>query len=407
MDKVRFAVCGTGGRGSGLTRAVLAKFDDVEIVGLADPYVDKAETLRETLKDKISNVPAVYGDHIKMFDELKPDAVLVSTSWATHLKVAMDAMRRGIAVALEVGGAYSIEDCYELVRVYEETKTPLMFMENCCYDKDELIGLNMARKGLLGEIVYCHGAYAHDLREEVSYGDVKRHYRQKEYMNRNCDNYPTHELGPIAKILGINRGNRMVSLVSMSSKARGLHEYIMNREDLSHLKDVEFKQGDVVQTLIKCENGEMISIKLDTTLPRYYSREFTLRGTKGMLCQESDMVLLDGKYTEYGTPYKTIKEYGGNIDSFSEYMPKIWSEVTPEILKAGHGGMDYFVFRAFVDAFKKGEEMPIDVYDAASWMVISCLSEQSIKNNGQSVEIPDFTNGKYKERPIKDVVSFD
>ena len=407
MNKVRFVVCGTGGRGSGLTKAVLAKLEDVEIVGLADPYIDKAETLKEALKDEISNIPAVYGDHIKMFDELKPDAVLVATSWETHLKVAIDAMKRGIAVALEVGGAYSLDECFELVEVYEETKTPIMLMENCCYDKDELIGLNLARKGVLGEIVYCHGAYAHDLREEVSYGDKNRHYRQKEYMSRNRDNYPTHELGPIAKILGINRGNRMVSLVSMSSKAKGLHEYIQSKEDLSHLKDVEFKQGDVVQTLIKCENGEMISLKLDTTLPRYYSREFTLRGTKGCLFQESDMVLLDGTYEEYGSPYRTIKEYGGNIEKFSEYMPKIWSEVTSEILSAGHGGMDYFVFRAFVDAYKNGEEMPIDVYDAAAWMAIAFLSEQSIKNNSQAVEIPDFTKGKYKNRPLKDVVSFD
>lgn len=406
MDKVRFVVCGTGGRGSGLTRSVLAKLEDVEIIGLADPYIDKAETLKEKLKDEIPNVPIVYDDYIKMFDELKPDAVLVATSWETHLRVAIDAMNRGIAVALEVGGAYSLDECFELVEVYEKTKTPLMFMENCCYDKDELIGLSLARKGVLGEIVYCHGAYAHDLREEVSYGEKNRHYRLRNYMNRNCDNYPTHDLGPIAKILGINRGNRMVSLVSMSSKARGLHEYIQNKEDLSHLKEVEFKQGDIVETLIKCENGEMISLKLDTTLPRYYSREFTLRGTKGCLFQETDMVLIDGKYQEGGS-LKTIKEYGGNIDTFTEHMPKIWAEVTPEIMAAGHGGMDYFVFRAFVDALKNGEEMPIDVYDAAAWMAIACLSEQSIKNNSQVVEIPDFTKGKYKNRPIKDVIALD
>jgi hypothetical protein len=118
------------------------------------------------------------------------------------------------------------------------------------------------------------------------------------------------------------------------------------------------------------------------------------------------MVLIDGKYEE-GDSIKTIKEYSGNIDTFTEHMPKIWSEVTPEIMAAGHGGMDYFVFRAFVDAYKNGEEMPIDVYDAAAWMAISCLTEQSIKNNSQAVEIPDFTKGKYKNRPLKDVISFD
>ena len=49
-----------------------------------------------------------------------------------------------------------------------------------------------------------------------------------EYANHNCENYPTHQLGPIAKILNITSGNRFTKLVSMSSKAVGLHEYVMN-----------------------------------------------------------------------------------------------------------------------------------------------------------------------------------
>jgi hypothetical protein len=50
--------------------------------------------------------------------------------------------------------------------------------------------------------------------------------------------------------------------------------------------------------------------------------------------------------------------------------------------------------------------MPLDVYDAAAWMVITCLSEKSIKE-GKVVEIPDFTRGAYKVRPITDVIDFD
>ena len=46
--------------------------------------------------------------------------------------------------------------------------------------------------------------------------------------------------------------------------------------------------------------------------------------------------------------------------------------------------------------------MPLDVYDAAAWMCISYLSEPSIKT-GEEMEVPDFTRGKYKNRPILDV----
>ena len=168
-------------------------------------------------------------------------------------------MKQGIAVAMEVGGAYNLEECYELVKVYEETKTPFFFLENCCFGSKELLAISLVRNGLLGEIWFCSGAYGHDLREEILKGDVNRHYRLNEYITKNRENYPTHELGPIAKILNINSGNRMVSLVSSASKSRSLHNTTMQHEEYKHLRDVEFKQGDIVVTTITCENGELIT----------------------------------------------------------------------------------------------------------------------------------------------------
>lgn len=408
MKEIRVATCGCGKRGSGLTKDVLCKLDGIKIVAVSDPYEDKAQSLADTVKEEKGYSPVVYTDHNKLLDEVKPDAVLVSASWESHAQVAIDAMNKGIAVAMEVGGAYNEKECWDLVDTYEKTKTPIMLMENCCFDDSELLATNLTRKGILGDIVYCNGAYAHDLREEVSYGDIKRHYRLRNYMHRNCENYPTHELGPIAKLLNINRGNRMTSLVSRSSKSLGLHTYINNKGDsqLDYLKDVEFKQGDIVETLIYCENGEMIRLKLDTTLPRFYSREFTVRGTKGFYNLDNDMVLEDGKIDVDFPTYEAYKTYNHNSVNYAEYRAKIWKDVTPEIMEAGHGGMDYFEFVAFFDALRKGEEMPIDVYDAAAWMSITYLTELSIKNNGAPVEIPDFTRGKYKNRPSKDVTEF-
>ena len=66
--------------------------------------------------------------------------------------------------------------------------------------------------------------------------------------------------------------------------------------------------------------------------------------------------------------------------------------------------MDVFVCRAFADTLRNNSEMPIDVYDAAAWMCITALSAESIKRGGAPVQIPDFTRGKYKNRPSKDVL---
>ncbi len=148
------------------------------------------------------------------------------SSWTTHILIAVDAMKAGKRAAMEVGGAASVEECWQMVRASEETGLPCMMLENCCYGLEEMTLLNMVKKGLFGELVHCQGGYQHDLRDEIGNGDVNRHYRQQNFLHRNGELYPTHELGPIAKYLDLNRGNRMLSLVSMASKAAGLHAWL-------------------------------------------------------------------------------------------------------------------------------------------------------------------------------------
>lgn len=116
--------------------------------------------------------------------------------------------------------------------------------------------------------------YGHDLRPEIANGTKNRHYREQYYLTRNCENYPAHELGPIAKILNINHGNRMVSLSCVASCAKGLADYVKRGKPHDGNAERPFRQADVVVALITCENGELIQIKLDTTLPRSYHREF-------------------------------------------------------------------------------------------------------------------------------------
>jgi hypothetical protein len=282
-----------------------------------------------------------------------------------------------------------------------------MFMENCCYNRDELLATAIARKGLFGKIIYCSGSYSHDLRSEVTRGKENRHYRLRNYLTRNCENYPTHELGPIAKILNINRGNRMVSLVSVASGSCGMEQYVEDNKDNINpeLIGVKFAQGDIINTIITCENGEQILIRLDTSLPRSYNREFTVRGSKGMFEQTSNSVYFDGQ-KEFWSPVEYFDEYKNTAEQFKDMLPDCWSAITQEQLDAGHGGMDYIEFRDFVDRLKAGEEMAIDVYDAAAWMVVTCLSEESIKEGGMPKAIPDFTRGAYKTRPSLDVVKF-
>ena len=396
-DKLNIGIIGLGGRGYGLMDGVILHMDDIEIVGVCDTYRDRAQNAADKVEQVKGNKPFITQDYKELIASSEVEAVIVSSAWTGHIEIIIECMKAGKPVGTEVGGAYSIEECWQLIRAYEETGVPCMLLENCCYGREEMMAMNMVKQGIFGEIVHCSGGYQHDLREEIAFGNENRHYRLQNYIHRNCENYPTHELGPIAQILDINRGNRMVSLVSMASKAKGLNEYIKNKKsDDEALMHTEFAQGDVVTTMIKCARGETIVLTLDTTLPRAYSRGFRVQGTKGIFMEDNMSLFIDGEHNEYDFKWK---EQWNNIEAYREkYEHPVWKKFMQDGVKGGHGGMDWLVLRAFFDCVEKNEEMPIDVYDIAAWMAISALSEQSIAMGGQVVAIPDFTNGKWITR---------
>ncbi len=392
--KIKIGLIGLGNRGRGLLN-ILVRMDDIMISAVSDSYEDRRLNAIKLVENACGNTPYSSDNYRDIIKREDIDAVIISTSWADHISIAIDAMKAGKYAATEVGGAYSVEECLQLVKTYEETGVPCMMLENCCYGRNELMVLNMVKKGIFGEIVHCQGGYRHDLRKEVTNGRENRHYRLINYMHRNCENYPTHELGPIAKILNINRGNRMLALTSMASKASGLHEYILATKGSQYdLANYRFAQGDVVTTVIKCAHGETIALTLDTTLPRAYSRGFVVQGTKAMYMEDNNSLFIDGVHDNAEFEWKV---QWNNMEQYREqYDHPLWRNYKPT--NDGHGGIDSLVLSAFIDSVKRQVETPIDVYDMAAWMSITALSEQSISMGGMPVAIPDFTNGKWLNR---------
>jgi predicted dehydrogenase len=387
-------VVGLGGRGAGLLKDCVLPRSDVQVLAVCDNYEDRRLAAAEQVVQAGQKRPLVTDDYRELLAMPELDAVLIASGWTPHIDIACAAMRAHKYVACEVGGAYSIDDCWRLVRTHEETGAHCMLLENCCYGRDELLVLNMVKQGLFGEIVHCQGGYRHDLRSEIAYGRENRHYRFDNYRSRNCENYPTHELGPIARVLDINHGNRMLRLNSISSKAAGLREYLTAKEGPeSPAAKLSWAQGDVVTTIITCARGETITLTLDTTLPRVYSRAFHVQGTRGMYDEDTDSVFLDGEHNRFEFDGAALR---GNAKEYRErYEHPVWKAFLNDGVQGGHGGMDWLEFTAFFDAARQGLPAPIDVYDMAAWMSISCLSEESIAAAGAPVAIPDFTNGKW------------
>ena len=401
MKKIKVGIVGLGSRGISLLRDVILRMDDVEVLGVCDVYADRAEAGAAMVREARGTSPACTTDYQDLLAMADIDAIVNTSAWQAHVPITLAAMRAGKAVGMEVGGAYSLADCWALVHAYEETGSTCMMLENCCYGRTELMVLNMVRQGLFGDVVHCAGGYHHDLRKEIAYGRENRHYRLLEYLNRNCDNYPTHELGPIAKLLDIHNGNRMLALNAFASKAAGMQAYVAaQKPDDEALRGRAFMQGDVVTTLIECAHGQTIALTLDTTLPRAYNRGFRVRGTRAAYEEETHSVFVDGVHNAYDFKWR---EQWGNADEYiRQYEHPIWDTYIQEGVRGGHEGIDWLVFRAFFESVMQGTEPPIDVYDTAAWMSISALSEQSIASGGARVAIPDFTNGRWmtKKPPL-------
>ena len=397
MAEFRVGLIGVGSRGYGHLEGILTERDDVVVTWICDEYEDRVDKAINFCLEKKNWKVSGTTDYRKLIEASDVDVVIVSSAWENHIPACIYAMECGKQVATEVGGAYALADCWNFVRTYERTGIQCFMLENCCYDRNEMMVMRMVRDGLFGTLVHAEGGYQHDLREEVGYAPTSKHYRLRNYQNRCCENYPTHELGPIAKILDINRGNRMMSLTSSASGAWGMNEYAMQHDDIDpSLRTYRFRQGDIVKTNILCSRGELISLTLDTTLPRPYSRNFTIRGTKGFFSEVCNGVYLDGYPHEGSEWYNNVLEFRKTWDH------PVWHDFEINGIHGGHGGMDWLVFDAYFECLREGKYFPIDTYDAASWMAITPLSERSIAMGGSSVEIPDFTGGKWIHRPASE-----
>ena len=411
--RIKIGVIGTGLRGQWVLW-LAAKYPEIDIPAICDIDDDMIEPALKILKDAQKPEPKVYKkgdeDFRNMVTNEELDGIYIATPWEWHAEMALAAMEAGKHVGTEVPAALTVDDCWDLVNTSEKTGKFCMIMENVCYRRDVMAVLNMVRQGLFGELLHCQGGYQHDLRH-VKFNDGKQPYgegvefgkkgyseskwRTNHSVNRNGDLYPTHGLGPVSTMLDINRGNRMVHLTSTATQSRGLHNYIVKLGGKEHPNaKVQFKLGDIVTTVIKCANGQTIMLSHDTNSPRPYSLNFRVQGTKGIWMRDNDSIYIEGRSTEEHL-WESEEEY------MQEYDHPLWKRFENEASGSGHGGMDFFILRAFVESIKQDVPPPIDVYDAVSMSVICPLSEESIANNSTSVEIPDFTRGKWKtNQPI-------
>ena len=422
MKRIRVGFVGIGGRGTSAVHRV-SMLPGVDIVALCDLKREQVEMNLGWLKEQGYPVvpkayvgPEAYKD---LCDFGNCDVIYCATPWALHQPVALRALCGGKVALVEVTSALTVDESWELVEASEKYRIPCMQLENCCYGEMELLGLHLAKLGMLGDLVHGEGAYIHDLRRVCSTGTRtgEWEWRYDENMKHKGNRYPTHGLVPIMQAMDINRGDRfdyLVSLESRQANCEHFRRFAMSADD-PRRKDPLMEMGDMNVTLIRTMRGRSVMVQHDVSSPRPYTRVNLLSGTKGIW---------------WGMPWRTYgkeptvfkvgfeSEVGKGVHSFmkdeeaealrEKYAHPLWKQLGVVAQKVGgHGGMDFIMDLRWAYCLQNGIPLDMDVYDLAVSSCICELTETSVRSRSKAMDIPDFTRGAWRTTKPQGILSCD
>jgi hypothetical protein len=400
LPTLRVGFVGCGLQGTEHIKNLL-DLDGVELRAVCDIVPEKADRARRLAAEAGKREPKAFTAGPRDFERLCAeedlDLVYTATPWEWHVPVMLAAMKNGKHGATEVPAAQTVEDCWKLVEAAEKYRKHCVLMENCCYDRPELMVLHMVRKGLFGEAMHAEVGYQHDLREIKFETRDEGLWRRAHATRLNANLYPTHGLGPAAQAMGINRGDQFDYLVAMASGSRGLQDF--QREHLpvdDPRRQERYVLGDVHTAMIKTKLGRTIYLVHDTNLPRPYARYNVFQGSKGIYSGFPPRFYFDGQTPAHR--YKPLDEFAAAWDH------PLWKADRVINAKHGHGGMDFLEDLRLVECLQQGLPTDFDVYDAAAWSCMVELTAHSTASRSKPVDVPDFTRGRWKTRPPLGVI---
>lgn len=399
LERVRIGFVGVGNMGTNHLNN-LVKLEGVDIKAVCDIVEERTVRAQDLVEAAGQPRPAGYSGGERDFERLcaeqDVDVVYTATPWKWHTPVCVAAMENGKHAITEVPAAVTLEECWQLVDTAEAKQKHCIMMENCCYGRTEMAVLNMVRQGVLGELLHGECGYLHDIRDLFMQMTPGREWFQENALLRNGNLYPTHGLGPVAQCMNINRGDQFSHLVSMSSPGLCLGAYA--REKLPEgdpRREMAFKSGDVNTVLVQTQLGRTISIVYSCNSPRPYSRINMVQGTRGIVEGYPDRVYIDGVSPAH--EWELMEAY------YAKYDAKLWREQGATVTQYGHGGMDFLEDMRLITCLRAGTPTDQDVYDAAAWSCMGPLSERSVAGRGAVTDVPDFTRGRWRERPQLEV----
>ena len=411
LQNVRVAFVGLGMRGPDAVERY-TYISGTQIVALCDYEEKRATDCQEILRKAGLPPAAIYSGEFGYEELCKRDdidLVYIATDWDHHFPVAECALNNGKHVAIEVPSAMNLEQIWTLINLSEKNRLHCMILENCCYDWYEMTALNMAQKGVFGEVIRAEGAYIHTLDPywdaywKNPNDDSMLGWRMKYNKENRGDVYPTHGLGPVAQVMNIHRGDRFTTLVAMDTKSVHGAEYVTEK---TGVPCTDFRNGDHTTTLLRTELGKVVEIQHNVMTPQPYNRLYKLTGTKGYATKYPDehyslskeQLAAAGVTTDAKISYHSFlpdAEHQALEEKYRHPILKKFGEMALEV--GGHGGMDYIMDSRLVYCLQNGLPLDMDVYDLAEWCCLAELGALSMDHNCCAVSFPDFTRGHWDD----------
>jgi predicted dehydrogenase len=318
-----------------------------------------------------------YTDYDDMLERSTLDAVILATPMPFHAPQAVAALQQNLHVFSEVPAAVSVEECRALTLAANASDGIYMMGENYTYWKENVLIRELVRQGLFGETYYAEGEYLHELKEYDERRLGARGINSDQVWRRHWQNgidgitYGTHGLGPILQWMPKDRE------VFVCCQGSG-HHYLA--------PDGKPYAQDTSVMLCNMQKRRSGKIRVDMISNRPHAMtNYLLQGTTG--CYESACAREDKSRI-------WLRDAGGdavewtNLSALEEaYLPSWWQ--ASDAVKAGHGGGDYFELLDFVAAIEGRKPPTIGVHDALGMTLPGLISQQSIAEGGETLEVPD------------------
>jgi predicted dehydrogenase len=363
-ERLNIGIVGAAGRG----KSFRAAFDANPLTRIHAVCDANEDALPEAVE--LLGASESYADYDEMLEKSDVDAVVIGTPMHFHAPMAIRALQKGIHAVSEVTAAVSVEECRDLVAATNASDAVYMMAENYTYRKPCVLVKALSERGMFGDIYYAEGEYLHELKE---LNEITK-WRRKWQTGIDGVTYGTHSLGPILQWMP---GDRVVRVCCEGSG----HHYKDPRGN-------SYENQDSCVMLCKTARGGLIKIRVDMLSERPHSMaNYSLQGTTG--CYESSRAKGEPNRIWLRGVSEDKNAWMDLAELEDEYLPDMWRDPSDEAMKAGHGGGDYFEVFDFVKSIDEGTPCPIGIHEAMDMTLPGLVSQASIANEGQWMDVPD------------------